>query len=69
MPRVAPSAACRPMAWEQLREMHAGGMEIGSHGVGHRMLAKLDDAELTAEIVGSRDAIGRALGTPARVIR
>lgn len=68
MPRVAPAADCRPMTWEQLREMHAGGMEIGSHGVGHRMLAKLDDAELTAEIVGSRDAIGRALGTPARVI-
>jgi peptidoglycan/xylan/chitin deacetylase (PgdA/CDA1 family) len=68
MPRVAPVADCRPMSWEQLREMHAGGMEIGSHGVGHRMLAKLDDAALEAEIVGSRDAIGRALGTLARVI-
>lgn len=68
MPRTEPAADCRPMTWDQLREMDQGGMEIGSHGVGHRMLAKLDDAELEAEIVGSRDAIGRALGAPARVI-
>lgn len=68
MPRTGPVADCRPMTWDQLREMDQGGMEIGSHGVGHRMLAKLDDAGLEAEIVGSRDAIGRALGAPARVI-
>ena len=68
MPRTGPAADCRPMTWAQLREMAAAGMEIGSHGVGHRMLAKLDDAELRAEVVGSRDAIGRALGAPARVI-
>lgn len=68
MPRIVPVPDCRPMTWDQLREMDQGGMEIGSHGVGHRMLAKLDDAELQAEIVGSRNAIGRALGTPASVI-
>ncbi len=68
MPRIGPVPDCRPMTWDQLREMDQGGMEIGSHGVGHRMLAKLDDAELQAEIVGSRNAIGRALGKPASVI-
>ncbi len=36
MPR-APHPDCRPMSWDQLREMQAGGMEIGSHGVHHRM--------------------------------
>ncbi len=68
MPRIAGAADCRPMAWDALREMHAAGMEIGSHGVGHRMLAKLGDAELEHEIVQSRDAIARELGAPARVI-
>lgn len=57
-----PHPYSRPMRWEQVRAMHEAGMEIGSHGVHHRMLAKLEDAEIEAELAGSRDAIARETG-------
>lgn len=56
---------CHPMTWDQLREIHAAGFEIGSHGVHHRMLAKLGPPEQDAELRESRAAIARELGTPA----
>jgi peptidoglycan/xylan/chitin deacetylase (PgdA/CDA1 family) len=55
---------CRPMRWDQLREMHAAGMEIGSHGVDHRMLAKLSPQAMRDEVAGSKQAIEAALGAP-----
>jgi len=64
MPRV-PHADSRPMSWTQLREMHAAGMEIGSHGVSHHMLAKLPPAEMAQELEGSQAALTRELGVPA----
>lgn len=68
MPRAVGHDDCRPMSWDQLRQMHASGMEIGSHGVSHRMLAKLPPALVEEELVGSRRAIERELGTPAQVL-
>lgn len=68
MPRRAGHRDCRPMSWAQLREMSANGMEVGSHGVGHRMLAKLPAARMRAEIVGSRQRLQAKLGVPAQVI-
>jgi len=68
MPRDAVHPDCRPMSWDQLREMHAAGFEIGSHGVNHHMLAKLPHAQMVAELVQSRAAIERELGAPARVL-
>ncbi len=59
---------CRPMSWDQLREMHAGGMEIGSHGVGHRMLAKLPKEQMSNEVNGSKQALERELGAPVQVL-
>lgn len=53
---------CRPMDWDMLRAMRAQGMEIGSHGVSHRMLAKLGDDELVAEVRGSRARLDAELG-------
>ena len=53
---------CRPMNWVQLREMHAAGMEIGSHGVDHRMLAKLSPQAMRDEVAGSKREIETALG-------
>ena len=64
IPRVS-HADCKPMSWSQLREMHAAGMEIGSHGVDHHMLAKLSRAEMTQEIEGSQAALTRELGVKA----
>lgn len=53
---------CRPMSWAQLRELHAAGFEIGSHGVHHRMLAKLPQPELEAELRDSKATLERELG-------
>lgn len=53
---------CRPMTWAQLREMDAAGMEIGSHGEHHRMLAKLPRAEMARELRGSATRLSAELG-------
>lgn len=59
---------CRPMNWAQLREMHAAGFEIGSHGVHHRMLAKLPQAEMETELRDSKATLERELGAPTALI-
>lgn len=64
----APDPDSRPMTWNQLREMHAAGMEIGSHGVHHWMLAQLPQDEMVAEVAGSRETLERELAAPAHVI-
>lgn len=68
IPRAVGHPDCRPMTWDQLREMQRGGMEIGSHGVDHRMLAKLSLPSMVAEVRDSKHALERELGVPARVI-
>ncbi|SFV36129.1 Polysaccharide deacetylase [Pseudoxanthomonas sp. YR558] len=68
IPRAAGHPDCKPMTWDQLREMQRGGMEIGSHGVDHRMLAKLPLDRMVAEVQGSKDALERELGVPVQVI-
>lgn len=65
MPRTSASQYCRPMTWEQLREMRAAGMEVGSHGVHHSMLSKLPHDRMVAEVVESRRALHRELGGEA----
>lgn len=65
IPRDQPHADCQPMTWNQLREMHAAGMEIGSHGRYHRMLAKLPAAQLRAELEDSKATLDRELNTTA----
>ncbi|MEO7325238.1 MAG: polysaccharide deacetylase family protein [Dokdonella sp.] len=64
----APHPDSRPMTWDQLREMQAAGMEIGSHGVHHWMLARLPHDVMIAEVAGSRATLERELGVPAQVI-
>ena len=59
---------CRPMTWEQLREMDAAGMEIGSHGVHHRMLTKLPRAEMARELEASAIKLAAELGHRALAI-
>ena len=68
MPQPRTHAECRPMTWDQLREMRAAGMEIGSHGVSHRILAKLQPHEMVAEIRDSKQSLEHELGVPAEVI-
>ncbi len=67
MPR-AEHPDCHPMTWSQLREMQAAGMEIGSHGVFHRMLALLPRESMREELDNSKAALERELGVPAQVL-
>jgi peptidoglycan/xylan/chitin deacetylase (PgdA/CDA1 family) len=62
MPSDAAPPECRPMTWTQLREMQASGFEIGSHGVHHRMLARLPAEEMAREVLESRQTLERELG-------
>jgi peptidoglycan/xylan/chitin deacetylase (PgdA/CDA1 family) len=68
MPRREGHADCRPMNWNQLREMREGGMEIGSHGVRHRMLGRLPHAEMRAEVHDSKARLEQELGARVDVI-
>ncbi|MDF3983203.1 polysaccharide deacetylase family protein [Luteibacter sp. PPL201] len=56
---------CRPMTWDQIRAMERAGLEIGSHGVHHRMLARLPLDEMTREIRQSKATLDRELAQPA----
>jgi len=64
----AEHAQCRPMSWDQLREMRAGGMEVGSHGVSHHILAKLSPADMAVEVAESMRTLQRELGPPIEVL-
>lgn len=46
----------------ELREMHAAGMEIGSHTVNHVRLPDIDAAHLMKELVDSKTALEDLLG-------
>jgi peptidoglycan/xylan/chitin deacetylase (PgdA/CDA1 family) len=52
------------MTADQVRESAAAGMEIGSHGLMHRHLPRLDERELTAELVQSRSRLADVIGAP-----
>jgi peptidoglycan/xylan/chitin deacetylase (PgdA/CDA1 family) len=68
LPRTAGHPDCKPMTWAQVREMHAAGFEIGSHGIHHRMLAKLPPNELETELRQSRATLERELGAPVSLV-
>ena len=51
---------------EQIRELVAAGLEIGSHGAAHRPAAALRGDEAEEEIVGSRTALESVAGTEVR---
>jgi peptidoglycan/xylan/chitin deacetylase (PgdA/CDA1 family) len=42
------------MTWDQLRQLHAAGMEIGSHTVHHYELTQLTESEIIAELAESK---------------
>ena len=47
-----------------IRELHAAGLEIGSHGLNHRNLMGLDAASLETETAGSRRVLEEVVGSP-----
>jgi peptidoglycan/xylan/chitin deacetylase (PgdA/CDA1 family) len=52
------------MNWDNVRELHARGFEIGAHTVTHSDLGKTDGADAEREITGGKAAIEAALGAP-----
>ncbi|PWU20659.1 MAG: hypothetical protein C5B48_12220 [Candidatus Rokuibacteriota bacterium] len=55
----------RPLTWEHVREMHASGIEFGSHTLTHPMLSRVPLDVARREIADSRHALEDKLGTPA----
>jgi peptidoglycan/xylan/chitin deacetylase (PgdA/CDA1 family) len=54
------------MTGDQVRELAAAGIEIGSHAATHMRLAGASPAQLTAEISESRTSLAALLGTEIR---
>jgi peptidoglycan/xylan/chitin deacetylase (PgdA/CDA1 family) len=51
---------------DQVRELAAVGMEVGSHGATHRRLDGVGADQLEAEVSGSRESLGELIGSPVR---
>lgn len=54
------------MSWDELREMQAAGMEIGSHTVEHVNMGKSDEATARREVMQSLADLQRELGERSR---
>jgi peptidoglycan/xylan/chitin deacetylase (PgdA/CDA1 family) len=50
------------MTWDELKQMHAEGHEIGSHSQTHAILPLISDEQLAAEVAGSRAHLKQRLG-------
>ena len=54
---------------ELVREIHACGHEIGSHGYWHRLIYRQSPAEFRADLRRSRDVLQDAIGQPVTAHR
>ena len=52
------------MSWDQVRELHSAGHEIGSHSSTHPLLTELSDESVEQEVEGSRRRLSEAIGAP-----
>jgi len=48
--------------WDDIRELHTEGMEIGSHSYNHTMLTQVEDKVLKEELVFSKERIEKEIG-------
>lgn len=53
--------------WRALADLAAAGVSIQSHGLNHRYLDELDEAEIRRELAASKAAIEDATGKPVSV--
>jgi peptidoglycan/xylan/chitin deacetylase (PgdA/CDA1 family) len=56
------------MRWDDIRRLHAAGMDIQSHTRSHRVLQTLPNRYLIEELVGARHDIERELEHPVRTV-
>jgi len=61
---VDPEALGRPlfMSWDEIRQMAAAGMSIGSHTHNHPMLSRLSEPDQWDELTRSKQLLERELG-------
>lgn len=52
----------RPLSWDEIREMSAWGIEIGSHTVTHPILSRVSDEKLRFELYESKKKIEDEIG-------
>lgn len=50
------------MNWDQIREMHKGGIEFGAHTMHHPILTRISLEEVRKEVAGSKSKIEEELG-------
>lgn len=65
---AAPEAPFTPVTWDQVREMHSEGLNVGSHTVSHPILSKLTQEEYALELGESYQRIAKELGSPTKGI-
>ncbi|KPQ01365.1 polysaccharide deacetylase family protein [Marinobacter sp. HL-58] len=58
--------AFAPLNWVELKELQAGGIEIGGHTVTHPSLGRVTEARARDEIFGCRDALNQHVGQRER---
>lgn len=51
------------MSWQQIRELHEEGHEIGSHSMTHAIVDQIDDEQLVYELNESKRVIDRELSS------
>ncbi|HEX3154602.1 MAG TPA: polysaccharide deacetylase family protein, partial [Candidatus Angelobacter sp.] len=62
-PSIDSSAVDKTMTWDQIAELHAGGVTFGSHTSTHEILTMVPAAQAEREIIESRRSIQQKLGT------
>lgn len=60
--RAASEGLGRALTWDQMRELHASGVEIGAHTSSHPCLARLQEAKLHRELEIPKKLIEAELG-------
>ena len=58
----------RYLDWEQIVEMHKAGIEFGSHACSHRILTRLENDEISAELKRSRQLLADAINSDIKTI-
>lgn len=58
--------SCEYLTWEEVRELHADGIRIGSHTVTHPALNDIEESAVEYEIAYSKQTIEDHLGEPIR---
>ena len=61
-----PTKEYEASTWDELREMSAAGIEVGSHTMNHPILSKISESELDDEIARSKQILEEKLETAVR---